>query len=240
MINFFGPQPNPNALSSDDLLISAAFDTSHAVFTGRVMTLSTETDPETDRALSIVQFELSRVWKGTIPEVAQVASLPQNSSCHFPFMEGQRYLVYAHADESGRLRTNLCSRTKLLVQAEDAAELEELDRLAARAPKSHRLYPHILQADRRLAKLRYEVLKAGQVTLRVFDARGRQIETCVDAHQAEGCYQIDLRMDAWPVGLYLYELHVGHQVSSQLMLLPGERVEVPALVNRHSLYAAAV
>jgi hypothetical protein len=37
--------------------------------------------------------------------------------CEYPFTEGERYLVYAYAEEGG-LQTSYCARTKKLAEAD--------------------------------------------------------------------------------------------------------------------------
>jgi hypothetical protein len=70
-------------------------------------------------------LEVSQVWKG--PEFTNlvVSTAQSSASCGFEFEFGRDYLVYASGDETN-LQVSLCSRTRLLDDAEeDLTELGE-------------------------------------------------------------------------------------------------------------------
>ena len=72
----------------------------------------------------VLKFQIDRWWKGReTREVVLFTDQTKNpdgsqtiTDCDFPFEVGKQYLVYAFRDE-GKLKTNLCTRTKLLEKA---------------------------------------------------------------------------------------------------------------------------
>lgn len=73
-----------------------------------------------------VKFKVDRFWKGLTSRHVVVGTWSQSAMCGYGFREGDNYLVYAHIDSQGKLQTNLCSRTRLEVDAdEDLAVLGE-------------------------------------------------------------------------------------------------------------------
>ncbi|MBI5001777.1 hypothetical protein HZC31_00160 [Candidatus Woesearchaeota archaeon] len=63
-------------------------------------------------------FTVQEYWKGVLSEPLIIHTGQGGGDCGFSFEEGKSYLVYAYADESGDLHTNICSRTALLSDAE--------------------------------------------------------------------------------------------------------------------------
>lgn len=99
-----------------------ALNMSDAVFAGKIIDL----DP--------ITFSVSSVWKGA--EYETIILLSDATTCGFNFAENKEYLVYAHKPGRSRvsnplitgekLTTNICTRTKLLADAnEDLQELGE-------------------------------------------------------------------------------------------------------------------
>lgn len=77
-----------------------------------------------------VRLKIERVWKGDLSEeiIIPAASirLPDGStwrvSCDYTLEEGKKYLLYAYGAKD-KLRVSLCSRTKLLDEAEKDVEI---------------------------------------------------------------------------------------------------------------------
>lgn len=68
--------------------------------------------------------------------------------------------------------------------------------------------------------IEYRLAEAAQVTLKVFDATGREIDELVDAYQEARVYRVAWDMSAeLPSGVYFYELEVNGQIHSSLMTL---------------------
>ena len=70
------------------------------------------------------------------------------------------------------------------------------------------------------AVITYEVPRSSQVSLKVYDARGREIQTIVSDFQESGTYSVVFEAEDLPSGVYFYELQVGEGlVETKKMLL---------------------
>lgn len=78
---------------------------------------------------------VQEVWKGDVPEVVTLFDEPR-SSHSFAFKRGETYIVYAHADNQGRLRTSNCHRTTPRTWAGE--DLLVLGRGAKPTPLAHK------------------------------------------------------------------------------------------------------
>jgi hypothetical protein len=68
-------------------------------------------------ATASVTLLVSEVWKGSMHETVQLATVPNDGvSCGYPFEEGQKYLVYADEGQQG-LKVGGCSATTPLSEA---------------------------------------------------------------------------------------------------------------------------
>ncbi|SDX98390.1 hypothetical protein [Thermoactinomyces sp. DSM 45892] len=102
---------------SDDPVKEA--DKSSAVFVGKVVQL------ERDANQRIATLHVSKRWKGDLdPELIVYTALSE-ASCGFTFEMEKEYLVYA-IKKNGHLTTTICSRTKLLSEAQ--ADLDALNK----------------------------------------------------------------------------------------------------------------
>ncbi len=85
-----------------------------------------------DYETMVVKFQVEQWWKGeATTEVFLVTDETKNSdgtwsgsSCDYHFKEGETYLVYAYGKEN-ELRTQKCTRTRLLNKTEDVKILGE-------------------------------------------------------------------------------------------------------------------
>jgi hypothetical protein len=94
------------------------FETANAVFSGKVINVNT---PVTgliggDDPVS-VNFEVYKYWKGSPLKNILIRTGIGGGDCGYQFEEGREYLVYTF-ERDGVSRTNICSGTKLLAQAE--------------------------------------------------------------------------------------------------------------------------
>lgn len=108
--------------------LSAAAD-ARAVFEGRTFAV----DHRGGKA--IYRFEVSRVWKGDVGADVDVQTAISSSLCGRSFETGTSYVVYAHANDSGGLGDNMCSRSR--------ASSSATEDLVALGPGSPPLGPRI-------------------------------------------------------------------------------------------------
>ncbi len=102
---------------------------STVVFAGKVVAISgfdvSESGVVSGADVGTIEFQVSAVWKGDVPETMFVATVRDGAACGFNFTEGQEYVVYSRSDASPP-DVNLCSRTRLADHAqEDFAALGE-------------------------------------------------------------------------------------------------------------------
>ena len=95
-----------------------------AVFAGRVVSIEHSFDPNklpSHGDHTTIGFQVSAVWKGAVNQGVAVTTPPTGGSCGFAFEEGEEYIVYAYdnADSDGGYSVNICSRTALLVDAQE-------------------------------------------------------------------------------------------------------------------------
>ena len=70
------------------------------------------------------------------------------------------------------------------------------------------------------AVITYEVPRSSEVSLKVYDVRGREVQTIVSDFQESGTYSVVFEAGDLPSGVYFYELHVGESVvETKKMLL---------------------
>ncbi len=65
----------------------------------------------------------------------------------------------------------------------------------------------------------YQIDEPGMATLEVFDILGRQITSVVNTHEAPGEYILNLRLEGYAAGLYVYRLRVDDQVQHRTLTL---------------------
>jgi MYXO-CTERM domain-containing protein len=95
------------------------------VFEGRVDSV------QTADGSGMVRYELAvqRVFKGELQATTWVVTRASSAACGRSFVQGKRYLVYAHRSGEGDLGDTMCSRTRPISTAD-----EDLAALGAGAP----------------------------------------------------------------------------------------------------------
>lgn len=97
---------------------------SDAIFEGRVESVELKwvvmeakvgafipADIEEDSPEMQVSFDVSRSYRGEQQKIIQIRTGVGGGDCGFDFHVGEQYLIYAFADESGKLSTGICSGT---------------------------------------------------------------------------------------------------------------------------------
>ncbi len=67
--------------------------------------------------------------------------------------------------------------------------------------------------------IKYQIAKEGHVTLKIFDALGREVETLVDMEQPAGNYSFNFNFQRLASGIYFYRLKSGNFSDSKKMIL---------------------
>lgn len=116
----------PAGVSSQELA-RQELSNSDAVFAGEVIDIDRPLSITSSDAPMKVAFRVSESWKGAGGETVSVKTAVSDTSCGYPFDEGEGYLVFASKGifyEEGELEVGLCGSTKLLPEAR--AELATL------------------------------------------------------------------------------------------------------------------
>ena len=66
-------------------------------------------------------FTVEKLWKGSVKDTIEIICGRDGASCGYYFMENQKYVIYAYKDynDSTRLVTSLCTRTRHIRYASD-------------------------------------------------------------------------------------------------------------------------
>jgi hypothetical protein len=67
--------------------------------------------------------------------------------------------------------------------------------------------------------IHYSIPKQGNVTLKVFDVRGRELATLVNRQQPQGNYKIDFDATKLTSGVYFYKIQTDDFVDTKKMIL---------------------
>jgi putative intracellular protease/amidase len=121
----------PKGLTARDLAIWNASGGGDAIFEGRVELVEWKwtlmeakvgdlipADLEQGPPFMQVSLGVSRSYRGVQDKNIQVRTGLGGGDCGFDFEVGKQYLVYASADETGQLSTDICSGTALLEESQ--------------------------------------------------------------------------------------------------------------------------
>jgi hypothetical protein len=89
-----------------------AYEESKAVFTGEVVGEDKEGDERT------FDFKVEKYWKGADAKNIEIV-VYETARFQAWFKKGGKYLIYAEADEDGKLRVGRCSRSRDIDYAEE-------------------------------------------------------------------------------------------------------------------------
>lgn len=99
-----------------------AFENAKAVFVGKVLSKKSE------GSLKIFELEVNKYWKG-VEERKITINVYENPRYQAQFEIGKSYLVFAEADDNGKLFDRRCSRTKLVTENSVEDLSEDLEKL---------------------------------------------------------------------------------------------------------------
>ena len=76
----------------------------------------------------LAEITLLKLWKGEKERADEILTGLNSAMCGFHFVVGETYVIYAFADDDGKLLTSICTRTTRLDNAaEDLTFLDEID-----------------------------------------------------------------------------------------------------------------
>jgi hypothetical protein len=68
-------------------------------------------------------------------------------------------------------------------------------------------------------KIKYSIPQSSQVTIKVFDILGNEIETLVNEDKPAGTYELTWYAEQLPSGIYFYKLQAGNFIETKKMIL---------------------
>ena len=86
-------------------------------------------------------------------------------------------------------------------------------------PSGHALSQNVPNPFNPVTVIAYDLPKAGDVTLRIYNITGQQIATLVSKHQTAGHYQVAWDGAGFANGIYVYRLQAGQFEEARRMLL---------------------
>ena len=88
-----------------------------AVFAGKVE----KVEPVVSRVSSFrrIKITVTSVWKGDREAATEIFTALDGAACGYDFQVNATYLMYAYKNESGRLQTDICTRTALISRARE-------------------------------------------------------------------------------------------------------------------------
>jgi len=188
-----------------------------AVFTGQVESI------ETREKEIIAKFAVEKVYRGVVGDRVEIATEVRHG---YPFVKGEQYFVYSGSvRQDGKQHVDMCSATKVLVNAgEDIEFAEEV----AAGKRGTRIHGWVYQYRPKLWTLRNNEPVAG-IKVTIKDRTGKEFTTTTDEkgryvfkEVADGAYEIKAET---PAGTHLVGgfrnygyselLYIGHVTAEQ-------------------------
>ena len=86
-------------------------------------------------------------------------------------------------------------------------------------PTEFKLYQNYPNPFNPNTKIKYDLPKAGRVTLKIYDLLGREVTTLVNEEKPAGKYEIKFKRKNFPSGVYFYKLQTDDYSSVKKMIL---------------------
>ena len=105
--------------------------------------------------------------------------------------------------------------TKIQAVLSTGLSVKKLDGL----PTSYSLSQNYPNPFNPTTNIKYSITKESQVSLKVFDIIGREVETLVNLNQKAGSYEVNFNASKLASGVYIYRLQAGDFTQSMKMML---------------------
>jgi hypothetical protein len=90
---------------------------------------------------------------------------------------------------------------------------------ASAVPTAYALFQNYPNPFNPTTRIRFDLLDAGHVSLKVFELTGREVATLVDGNLAAGAHEVDFAATNLPTGVYLYRLTAANGFSATRRML---------------------
>jgi phosphatidylserine/phosphatidylglycerophosphate/cardiolipin synthase-like enzyme len=101
----------------------------------------------------------------------------------------------------------------------DSVRVTDVEQIDLSAPRAVMLAQNFPNPFRGSTSIEYAIPVAQQVSLRMYDLQGREVQKLVDQPQAAGRYRVELSVQGLANGVYFSRLQVGKVVQQRKMLL---------------------
>ncbi|MCE1166267.1 MAG: T9SS type A sorting domain-containing protein [Bacteroidetes bacterium] len=91
--------------------------------------------------------------------------------------------------------------------------------IVTQVPKEYKLSQNYPNPFNPVTKINFSIPKSGFVTLKVYDALGREVSTLVSENKTTGSYTVDFNGSSFSSGAYFYRLESNGYVETKKMLL---------------------
>jgi len=137
------------------------------------------------------------------------------------------YLCQLIARETGKNspESNLSSVTKLKQIAANAWDLYNsnftigINNVNSEIPEKFSLYQNYPNPFNPVTKIRFDVVKPGNVLLKVYDIQGKEIATLVNEKLSPGTYETNWDGSVFSSGVYFYKITDGEYTETKMMTL---------------------
>ena len=86
-------------------------------------------------------------------------------------------------------------------------------------PNEYTLYRNYPNPFNSTTTISYQIPKAGLVTLKIYNALGKEVATAVEEFKPAGRYEFEFDGSALPSGVYFYRIVAGNYTSVKKMIL---------------------
>jgi len=118
-------------------------------------------------------------------------------------------------DSTGKATLVSYDTTRLVIKRDTTTGVEKIAETAEGFALSQN-YPNPFNPA---TKIRYNLSKKSDVSLKIYDVLGREIETLVDGNYSAGEYEADFNASKLASGVYFYRLQAGNFVETKKMVV---------------------
>ncbi|MBS1518968.1 MAG: T9SS type A sorting domain-containing protein [Bacteroidetes bacterium] len=97
--------------------------------------------------------------------------------------------------------------------------LTNTEQLSSSVPDEFKLYQNFPNPFNSKTKIRFDLLKSGEVKLEIFDALGRKVSTLLNERKQPGTYEVLIEFENLNSGVYFYRLSSDNKSLNMKMLL---------------------
>jgi hypothetical protein len=94
-----------------------------------------------------------------------------------------------------------------------------IDPISSELPEEYALYQNFPNPFNPSTKIKFDIIKTGNVKLTIFDVLGKEVAVLLNDIQQPGKYQVEFSAHEFPSGMYFYRIETGDFVQTRKMLM---------------------